>query len=282
MNWHRIYLEVYNKNLKELSPDTITKISTLIKEKQSNEPLASIVLIAHNEEKRILSCLWSLANNSLDFPIELLVVNNNSSDQTEELLKQLQIPYYNETQKGPGYARQCGLNHAKGKYYLCIDADTIYPPHYINTHIKTLMKRNVVAVYGLWSFIPDHEHSRRQLRLYEFIRDIYLNILSINRPELCVRGMCFSFKTEVGRLFGFRTDILRGEDGFLALNMKKHGNIVFIKTRKARVMTSCGTLNTDGTLFNSFKKRVKRSLKNMNQFFIKAYEYKDHPENKIK
>jgi len=55
--------------------------------------------------------------------------------------------------------------------------------------------------------------------------------------------MTFGFNTELGRKFGFRTDIIRGEDGSLALAMKPYGKLVFIHAGKARVMTGYGTLN---------------------------------------
>ena len=46
-------------------------------------------LICHNEETRLLSCLWSLCDNECDFPIEILAVNNNSTDRTEAVMQQL-------------------------------------------------------------------------------------------------------------------------------------------------------------------------------------------------
>lgn len=52
----------------------------------------------------------------------------------------------------------CGLNHARGKYYICIDSDTIYPKKYIETLVKTLEKPDTVAVSSLWSYIPDKQH----------------------------------------------------------------------------------------------------------------------------
>ena len=99
-------------------------------------PLVSVGAIAHNEEKRILSCLWSLCENQHNYPVEILVINNHSTDHTEEVLKELGVTYFNEYRKGPGFARQCGLNHARGKYHLCIDAATLYPPQYISSMIK--------------------------------------------------------------------------------------------------------------------------------------------------
>ena len=86
------------------------------------------------------------------------------------------------------YKRQ-GLDHAKGKYHICIDADTLYPPHYIETHVKYLMNPKVACTFSLWSFMVDERHSRFGLWCYEGLRDIYLRLQAIQRPELCVRGM---------------------------------------------------------------------------------------------
>ena len=115
----------------------------------------------------MISCIWSLSENHCHFPIEIIAVNNNSTDKTEEVLKSLGVTYYNETKKGPGYARQCGLDHAKGKYHICIDADTLYPPHYIETHVKYLMNPKVACTFSLWSFMVDERHSRFGLWCYE-------------------------------------------------------------------------------------------------------------------
>ena len=196
MKWYESYLSCYEIDPKLVKDETFENIKLLLNKRNSLDPILSIVIIAHNEEKRILACLWSLCNNICDYPLEIIVVNNNSSDQTEELLKRLNVTYYNETQKGPGYARQCGLNHAKGKYYLCIDADTLYPPYYIATHIANLEAKNVIATYSLWSFFPDKTHSSSALKCYEILRDIYLYFQSFKRPELNVRGMAFSFKID--------------------------------------------------------------------------------------
>ena len=44
--------------------------------------------------------------------------------------------------------------------------------------------------------------------------------------------MAFSFNTEIGRRFGFRTDIIRGEDGSLALAMKPYGKSYLLQVAK--------------------------------------------------
>lgn len=282
MSWYKKYLSIFEKPLDEVPEEIITSIRNNIEAKQSDTPLASVILIAHNEETRILSCLWSLSENKCNFPIEIICVNNNSTDRTEEIIKLSGAKLLNETKKGPGYARQCGLNHAKGKYHLCIDADTLYPPYYIQTMVEVLSKSHVVCTYGLWSFMPDESHSALGLFFYETLRDLHLRIQNIKRPELCVRGMVFAFNTEYGRKAGFRTDIIRGEDGSLALELKKYGKLKFITNRKARAITCNSTLNADGSLFNSFKVRLVKALKGFGGLFSKKSDYQDKDSNMIK
>lgn len=282
MKWQDKYLQVYEKHINEVPPTAVEEVRGKLAALQSDAPLVTVALIAHNEATHLLACLWSLCDNKCDFPIEIITVNNHSTDSTEEVLKLLGASYYNEQKKGPGHARQCGLCRARGKYHLCIDSDTLYPPHYIETHVKALMKPGVVATFGLWSFMVDDRHSRAGLWLYESLRDVHLRIQAIRRPELCVRGMAFSFHTETARKFGFRTDIIRGEDGSLALAMKPYGKLTFITNHKARVLTGNSTLNADGSLLNSFKIRIRKALKGFAGLFTKKEKYEDDETNLIK
>ena len=150
---------------------------------QSDNPLVSIVVIAYNEECRLTSCLWSLSEMCSDYPLELFGVNNNSKDRTEDVFKSLGLPYYNELRQSPGFARQCGLNYAKGKYYFCIDADTCYPQQYINFMMRELQREDVSCVSSFWSFFPDKNHSKIGLQIYELMRDMFLYVQHFNRQS---------------------------------------------------------------------------------------------------
>ena len=245
------------------------------------EPVISVVAIAHNEGRHILACLWSLADNAVDLPTEIIVVSNHSTDDTDTILSELGVTWYSETRKSPGFARQCGLDHARGTYHICIDSDTLYPPHYIATHVHYLQQKDVVCTYGLWSFLPDKNHSATGLFFYELLRDIYLNVQNFNRPELCVRGMVLAFRTAPGKEVGYRTNIIRGEDGMMALGLKKYGKLKFLRTRKVRAMTSNQILNSGGGLLKSAWLRFKKGFGNLKLLFTKQEEYKDQNYNLI-
>ena len=105
MKWYTDYLSAYEKPYSELPPPLTNRVKKRIRELKHPNPLVSVVAIAHNEGNRIFSCLWSICENNCHFPIEIIVVNNHSTDNTESILKKLGVTYYNEEQKGPGFAR---------------------------------------------------------------------------------------------------------------------------------------------------------------------------------
>lgn len=277
-HWYDKYLSIYGKSYEEIPDSVLDDIKAKLAAKQSEEPLVSVVVIAYNEERRLAACLWSLSELQTKYPIEILGVNNNSKDRTEEVYQRLGFPYYNETQQSPGFARQCGLEHAKGKYHFCIDADTFYPAKYVDLMMTKLERSDVSCVSSFWSFFPDEKHSAIGLFFFELIRDTFLWIQHFKRPELCVRGMVFAFKTEMARKVKIRTDIRRGEDGSLALSLKPYGKIVFLYNRQARPVTGYGTLN-EGSLLHSLWYRCCVQMKGISRIFYKTDYYEDTEEN---
>lgn len=87
----------------------------------------SLVIPAYNVEKYIGQCLDSIVNQTLK-NIEIICVNDGSSDNTLSILKQYQsrddrIIIINQENRGPGAARNAGLEKATGKYFQFIDSD---------------------------------------------------------------------------------------------------------------------------------------------------------------
>lgn len=282
MKWYTKYLSVYEKPFTQAPQHVIDQVKEKISRLQSSAPLVTVSVIGYNEEKHLLACLWSLSDMQCKYPIEIIGVDNDSKDKTADIFNAVGLPFYTEDQHSCGFARSCGLSHAKGKYHINIDSDTLYPPFYVETMVNALHKKDVVGASALWSYIPDENHSKLGLKLYELARDIYLFLQSFKRPELSVRGLVFAYHTELARKIGIRTDIIRGEDGSLALGLKKYGKIKFIRTRKARAITGYGTVSADGSLFNSFKRRAIKGIKQFASLFSSKNKYEDEDSNLIK
>ncbi|MBQ0060383.1 MAG: glycosyltransferase family 2 protein [Bacteroidales bacterium] len=282
MKWYTKYLETYEKPLEDIRPEILDEVRTKLASLQSENPVVTVSVIGYNEEKHLLACLWSLSEMRCKYPVEVIGVDNESKDRTAEIFKRCGVPYYTETQHSCGFARQCGLNHAKGKYHLNIDSDTMYPARYVELMVDALEKQNVVGVSSLWSYMPDKDHSWLGIKIYEACRDIYLWAQHFKRPELSVRGLVFGYNTELGRKVGIRTDIIRGEDGSLALGLKQYGKIKFLHNRKARPVTGYGTVGTDGSFFKSFWNRIVMRLKGIGSLFTQKEKYEDEEGNLVK
>ena len=115
--------------------------------------------------------------------------------------------------------------------------------------------------------------------MYELFRDIFIRIQAINRPELSVRGLAFGYETANAKREGYRVEILRGEDGSMALSMKKYGKIKFVYDRRCRVITGYGSLK-EKSLLTAIWNRFK--FYGVSKLLYKTDHYKDAEDNFLK
>ena len=129
----------------------LVKVSPF-REKLSNCPSVSVCIPARNEEKDIEACVISLLNqNYPDF--EVIVVDDNSTDATPEILKKLADEYSKLTVikgtplpsdwHGKPYALYQAQKNAKGDYILFADADPVFHPDALKTGVHLIQERNL-------------------------------------------------------------------------------------------------------------------------------------------
>lgn len=282
MKWYKRYYAILGTPFTQLDTATIEQIRHSVAHNTTTDsPEVTVAVIAYNEERNLAGCVWSLAENKSKYPFEIVVVNNRSTDRTQQVIDTLGVRGLFEEIPGAGAARQRGLIEARGKYYLCIDSDTLYPPRYIETMVNALSRKDTSAVYSVWNFIPDEKNGVVALTIYQWFRDLHKWIQSFKRPELGVGGAAFAFRTEHGRQIGFRTDIKRGEDGSMALALKQYGKLRILMSSRARVMTSVRTLSREGSLIELFWLRVKRAFGNIREYTHTKETYEDTDVNKF-
>lgn len=112
----------------------VSKLSDL----DSNLPKLSVIIAAKDEEKEIEKSVRTLLNQ--DYPdFEIIVVNDRSADQTENILKRLTDEFSNlkiqtiqilpEKWLGKNHALWVGANSASGEFLLFTDADIRFSKH---------------------------------------------------------------------------------------------------------------------------------------------------------
>lgn len=224
-------------------------------------PVATISIPAYNEEKNILRTLSSLSKLEITMPLELRVINNNSSDRTQEILDFLGVDSAQNPEQGISFTRQMGLELANGTIILNADADSIYPPGWAQGLIDGLNNREVSVVYTRYSFIPSMGNTRFELGLYELLAEALFDFRSRTRGYLNVMGFSFAFRKSQGmQVGGFNTSRPRWSDGWMAMSLQNLGKIKCLRTSATRVYTSDRRLVADGTLRDALSKRAKKEM----------------------
>ena len=276
-DWVKIILQK-PLDTKKFSDNEITNLKQRLARFSPENPLVSVVIPAWNEEEGILHTLISLANTNTKYSTELLIIDNNSSDGTVNLIKHLGLKIFLEIKQGVGHARTCGLHKAKGKFILTCDSDTLYPAGWITAMVEGMINNEqVYCVHGSYSFLPSHNTPRWHYAFYEIMSSIvikkkektqpYLNTLGFNCGFIRQKGIDINgYDIETQRTFRGTAGVVEQnatEDGMMALKLQQlGGKIKAIDGSEARVWTSDRRIQLDGGLKNALTMRVKKYLLN--------------------
>lgn len=276
-DWVKIILQK-PLDAKQFSDNEITNLKQKLARFSPENPLVSVVIPAWNEERGILHTLISLADTNTKYATELLIIDNNSSDGTVNLITHLGLKIFLETKQGVGHARTCGLLKARGKFILTCDSDTLYPTGWITAMVEGMINNEqVYCVHGSYSFLPSHNTPRWQYAFYEIMSSIiikkkektqpYLNTLGFNCGFIRQKGIDINgYDIEIQRTFRGAAGVVEQnatEDGMMALRLQQlGGKIEAIDGSEARVWTSDRRIQLDGGLKNALTMRVKKYLFN--------------------
>ncbi len=120
----------------------------------------SIVIPALNEARWIDKSLAAVLNQSYrDF--EVIVVNNNSTDNTVEIVedfvkKDARIRLVHCTTPGILHARNYGLHEAKGETIVQLDADNIPPREWLARAAKHFENKKFIALAGFYDYYDSY------------------------------------------------------------------------------------------------------------------------------
>ena len=129
---------------------------------QTANTLLSVIIVSWNSEIQTSECIRSFYTiedyNFLKDVSELIVIDNNSSDETKEMIKS-NFPgvVLIENHSNTGYAPACnqGMKAAKGKYVLLLGSDTVLKNNSLMNCIEYLETHPKTGAAGCKLFYPD-------------------------------------------------------------------------------------------------------------------------------
>lgn len=114
-----------------------------------NPPFISFVIPCYNRRRCIFDSINSIYKQDLQYPFEVIVVDDCSTDGSYEVLlksqakfKNLRVLKNNKNRKAP-YSRNIGFINARGAYVFNLDSDDVLSPNSLNTFISHVLQNNL-------------------------------------------------------------------------------------------------------------------------------------------
>jgi peptidoglycan-N-acetylglucosamine deacetylase len=122
------------------------------------EPVITVVIPAYNEEKYLPRCLEALKSQDFQKPVEILVVDNCSTDATVQIAKSYGARVIREKRKGQLFAKQTGALSATAEIVVILDADNAPSESWLSciySAFEDNKNSNVVAMTKCYTYPED-------------------------------------------------------------------------------------------------------------------------------
>ncbi|MDR3291679.1 MAG: glycosyltransferase family 2 protein [Methanobrevibacter sp.] len=167
---------------------------------KTKTPLVSVIMPTYNGENTIKIAIESVITQSLGLEnIELVIVDDNSNDKTQNILKEFSKKYENIKsiflKKNSGTAskpRNIGIEYAKADHIMFLDQDDEYAPDICDKLYSTLVLNSADCVCCRYEQIFDYKSKK-----YRHILDKFKNTININSIEEFPALMSLGFPTMI-------------------------------------------------------------------------------------
>lgn len=197
--------------------------------------MISVIIPTLNEEKFLPKCLESLKKQEHRNKYEIIIVDNNSKDDTKKIAKKFGVKVVHCLSQGITYARELGVYEASGDIIAQGDADTIYPKNWltkIEDHFSN--HQEIVAVAGRYTYQDPPFWAEGEYLMRNSIN--MLSMIFFRRPFF-VSGANFSFRREAFlKVGGYENNSLSPDQFGIAARLSKVGKILY--DRELNVLTS--------------------------------------------
>lgn len=231
------------------------------------KPGISVVIPCRNEESNISLLLAGLLQQ--DYPsdlIEIIIVDDHSSDQTPAIVKKYADTHKKiifvglpRNQEGKKAALRLGIEKAGFSYILTTDADCVLPRHWIRSMAGCMFHSGADLIAGPVILKGDNSFfSKFQQLEHLSLQGSTAGAIKTGNPVMCSSAnLGFRKKAFIAADDHSKDKIVSGDDIFLLLAVhQSKGKIVFLKSRDASVET-----NVMNNLRDFFRQRIRWASK---------------------
>ncbi len=190
--------------------------------------LVSVIMPLYNMQDYVKASIDSVLNQSYS-NFELLIVNDGSTDQTEQIIQQYQdsrIRYFFQKNAGVSAARNTALAKMDGTFFCCLDGDDVLPQNSIQSRIEVFKRSSSI------SFVDGHvivfdASLQKQLFQWKPSKEGHVFQDLIGLKDNCFFGPTWMVKRIPGVNYHFETSMSHGEDLLFYISVAKLGEYAY-------------------------------------------------------
>lgn len=240
----------------------------------------SIIVTAFNEEKYIHRCLDSLVKQKTNFDYEVIIVNDGSTDHTQDVIDQYVADFGNifssfcKKNSGQGLSRNFGIQQSSGDYIGYADADNWVEPEFVEQMCLSAQKNDAdVVVCDVYKIFTEQKFEENVISLNDksemvditnYIRNGQSNSYSWNKI----------YKRSIWQQFKFKKMAYEDLDIIIPI-LSNCRRIAYVAAPLYNYYKHSGTTTSayrNPRLFDIFT-AYKDLLRDVNQQFIKDAEF---------
>jgi len=209
--------------------------------KAGKKPRVSVIVPAYNEEAHISSCLEAIQKQDYEGDMEVIVVNDGSTDRTAEIASKYPIDLIDlKTNVGKANALNAGIECSKGDILVFSDSDSELAGNAVNLLVNSLEEHPDAGAVAGNIYINDIEGKNNLLKCFQMIeyytdQEISRRLQSLSGNVLVCPGPLFAVRREIAEktMFNDRSVI---EDADFTIGILQ-GNRKVLREPQAKAYT---------------------------------------------
>lgn len=246
----------------------------------------SVIIPVRNGQRFLKNALTSIVNQRAD-NVEVLVINDSSTDKTAEIAKQYASKYnyirlINSVGQGVSSARNTGIQNSQGDYVLFLDVDDFYVNNAFSSFEKLIAANNSVDVIfsGYRRVTADGSLIKNFSYSYSSGNGVNVAIEYLNKKAFTHLGaFCFKRNLLVEKSLIFQPELNYAEDiVFISKVLFEAKTVVALETE-----TYCWTLRMGSTLYTNTLEKFNslEALSYLRRYLSKKDEFTETVDRAI-
>jgi glycosyltransferase involved in cell wall biosynthesis len=209
-------------------------------------PTISVVIPCYNQARYLPDAVASVREQTHQ-PIECIVVDDGSTDETSEVAAELDVRAVRQTNSGVSAARNAGLAIARGDFIVFLDADDVLLPDALARGASALAAQPAAAAVVSRCEVMTEDGTPVAVKHHAVEpSNLYRGWLS--RNFVWTPGAAMFRRTALAELGGFCTDYGPAADYAIYLRLARDGRVAYLPGYSVRYRQHATSMSRDPAL----------------------------------